>query len=682
MIRQKLIIPLCLLVCCGVLCADQPNKPGLAQVQAKPFPVQLIRGMPIPAQLQKQRETSNRYTEAIAELQEAKKKLATAEAQQQEAKTEQAKTEAEQQVKQAKAKVQEAEAAIAEARRAVALQSRKLSSIVGRARQQVNRQDDEERFALLLPGGPIVIQVKMQLNNEPFRTQREAMVDQMLRDADTDMDGRPTWQEALRSPRFTYGRLHISNPEQEKLQIAIFDLDENGIVSHGEARQFLAHFFRGPVFDINNTSQTPATRSPFTIVNGRRVPRTAKVDVTRLLDQDKDGSLSKDEIAAAGDFLKSRDVDDDDLLYLHELAANPARPVNTLSYNMNSSTRQQTGVLLGPTVDADKIFLALQANYSASSEAQGETNAKAITAKNFSSVPKLFAKLDANQNGELDQDEVLTLNTVQPHLTLLVNLQNEDKPKQSVKITALSDSLATVKDSDGNADHKIIVSAEGARIHLNVNMTKARKTDYSNTAKSYMTRFDKDKNGHLDKRELTGNYARMMAMWDANTDGKVFPQEIIDSYTRMRAPAKTQIRSYVANQGNSLFQALDQSGDQRLSLREMRTANKQIIAFDENQDGRVSNREVPIAVAVTFGVSDVGYGSTVIRGRTPEKQKSTPRENAPDWFTRMDRNGDGDLTLREFLGSESDFQALDTNHDGFIEANEAAAVAPTTTNEP
>ena len=73
MIRQKLIIPLCLLVCCGVLCADQPNKPGLAQVQAKPFPVQLIRGMPIPAQLQKQRETSNRYTEAIAELQEAKK---------------------------------------------------------------------------------------------------------------------------------------------------------------------------------------------------------------------------------------------------------------------------------------------------------------------------------------------------------------------------------------------------------------------------------------------------------------------------------------------------------------------------------------------------------------------------------------------------------------------------------
>ena len=37
----------------------------------------------------------------------------------------------------------------------------------------------------------------------------------------------------------------------------------------------------------------------------------------------------------------------------------------------------------------------------------------------------------------------------------------------------------------------------------------------------------------------------------------------------------------------------------------------------------------------------------------------------------MDRNGDGDVTLKEFLGDEVQFRKLDTNGDGFIEPKEA-----------
>jgi len=40
----------------------------------------------------------------------------------------------------------------------------------------------------------------------------------------------------------------------------------------------------------------------------------------------------------------------------------------------------------------------------------------------------------------------------------------------------------------------------------------------------------------------------------------------------------------------------------------------------------------------------------------------------------MDKNGDGDITLREFLGTKEKFQELDTNKDGFIELKEAEAV--------
>ena len=50
---------------------------------------------------------------------------------------------------------------------------------------------------------------------------------------------------------------------------------------------------------------------------------------------------------------------------------------------------------------------------------------------------------------------------------------------------------------------------------------------------------------------------------------------------------------------------------------------------------------------------------------TPEAAKG------PLWFQRMDRNGDGEISLREWLGSKEDFQRIDTNGDGVISLEEA-----------
>jgi hypothetical protein len=43
----------------------------------------------------------------------------------------------------------------------------------------------------------------------------------------------------------------------------------------------------------------------------------------------------------------------------------------------------------------------------------------------------------------------------------------------------------------------------------------------------------------------------------------------------------------------------------------------------------------------------------------------------PLWFRKMDRNGDGDVSPREFLGSRDDFRRIDTDGDGLISAEEA-----------
>ncbi|HWA96990.1 MAG TPA: hypothetical protein VG713_00795, partial [Pirellulales bacterium] len=50
-------------------------------------------------------------------------------------------------------------------------------------------------------------------------------------------------------------------------------------------------------------------------------------------------------------------------------------------------------------------------------------------------------------------------------------------------------------------------------------------------------------------------------------------------------------------------------------------------------------------------------------------------EEAPRWFAKMDRNGDGDISPREFLGRSADFERLDVNGDRLISPAEAAAAA-------
>ncbi len=575
-----------------------------------------------------------------------------------------------------------------------------------KVRTDVDPQENVERFVVLAPRGPIVVEATLLLDGKPFRMAREKLVDEMLKAADTNNDGKSTWKEALDNKRFLFGRtsarvivpiqMPAANPpkkeknadgekkddekkeekkkppaQPQQIQMRIiqfgnqnaaqkdeaikhFDKNKNGIVDRNEARSLLAQTAGGAAFVVNSS------------FNRYRQP-----DVKTLLDTDKDGTISKDELASATKQLKSKDANDNDLLEPGELGGNgmiraggnviAIRAVGNLQANRSASAH-----LLGPAADYSAIHQALVKKYGVSEK---------ITAKSFPLFPRMFQQVDSNKNGALDLDEVKNLDKISPHVQLQANLGNS-KPS-GIAVISLADELGNKKTADKQFKKETVLSLLDMKLRFAAGQAPQRKANYNQTGKSMVQRYDTNKDGYIEEKEVVKVnkfLKQQFERWDADSNGKVYAEEIAAMYIRQQAPVMSRVSTMVGEKGPSLFSALDTTGDNRLSLREMNNAAKQLLSKDKNGDGEIGLEEIPIEMSVALAQGNY-YGANLFKvtQRRPAARPNQAKQDGPDWFTRMDRNGDGDVTLREFLGDEEQFKKIDTNGDGFIELKEAKA---------
>jgi Ca2+-binding EF-hand superfamily protein len=206
----------------------------------------------------------------------------------------------------------------------------------------------------------------------------------------------------------------------------------------------------------------------------------------------------------------------------------------------------------------------------------------------------------------------------------------------------------------------------------------AAASDNRNFYKIKFRQADGDKNGYLDANEFgaLGLPNATFEAVDRDGDKQVFVEEVVTYADQDSTAAQHRVVMTVANEGKSLFEALDADSDRRLSRRELSHSVDRLRSFDRDGDGRITPAELSGQYRVTLGL---GKPSLFADDRQNMQQLPTdpiinePRVGPP-WHRKMDRNRDGDVSWLEFLGPREQFTKLDTDDDGLISVREAEAL--------
>jgi Ca2+-binding EF-hand superfamily protein len=522
--------------------------------------------------------------------------------------------------------------------------------------EQPANELSSERIVVFLPSGPLVVELEMTIDGQPFRAAREELVDHALKLADRDGDGEATWSEILADPKRTFMQrydLTLNNSNRKEF-LRANDTNQNGLVDRGEARRIVARAkSAGASFSLESSGEYRRASQPQSIV------RT-------MLDANGDDVIDESELNAVEERLLGRDADNDHTLTWSELDDSLAGDEQAMMSRQDAYLNQPAALMLGEHADWDGIVYAITERYLRYGRSPEEA---------FGLTPSLARALDEDGNGDLTYEEVRRLNTVEPHVRLAANFGKPGDKVAGVSLLYLSSELGPADRVAGHMPRGLVLALDGYRLQIVLD-DRSPADAGEPSAEEQLASLDKDKNGYLEKDELTEaspDIARMFDEVDANGDGKIYLEELAAYRRAQRAPQLSAIRAVAGDDQDVLFPLLDANRDGRLTARELRDARKNLLSLDADSDGRISLQELPGGMTLLLAR---GLPSNMSPRRNlfaPLPQPATP--SGPAWFVHMDANRDQEISLDEFPGSPTKFRSLDLDGDGFLSASEGAVAS-------
>lgn len=522
------------------------------------------------------------------------------------------------------------------------------SSIAG---DEAGAQD----ILLLGPTHPLRIRLHIDISGVPFHEAWRKTVESGFDRFDTAKKGRISADDAAKLiAMFTSG-----TPGESKAPPLT-------------AANVMAMMKAAPELTIDDVLARLQRTAPTFTVRNRLASRGAGPALFSLLDTDGDARLSREELNAAEANLRCRDFNDDGLITAEELILGPPRGGGEDRAGGASGTAASDGpvVAITPRTTPDALVDILLMRYDRNRDGRlsfGKPSAEIRSP----AIP--FEKWDADHDGLLDRAELTAYLASQLEIDMSFSLGRASRTARPTSEQA----------GEAAAFYRVRRKLDGGyRLTVAENEIDFRRNNrdpaqsQASQAPSFSD-YDQNKDGVLSGDEL--NAAGLMAnlaLVDTSGDGKVTPEEF-DAYQRWQAQAAgVQLVLEVTDEGQDLFSLLDRNGDGFLSPREMKTA-AEILRTDSANHEHLTSGDISYHLMLELSRGGSAASSNNPAADPPARQPRKPKSSAPvpDWFSKMDRNGDGEVSIEEFLGSREQFDKLDLNHDGLIDAVEAAAAS-------
>jgi Ca2+-binding EF-hand superfamily protein len=534
-------------------------------------------------------------------------------------------------------------------------------------------------YVFLASDRPVLIRLHLEAGGKPYYAPWDVYMRKFFAWFDRNGDGVLDRKEAANVPNFNFLNNTLAGaiglPSQGQMApFAELDRNKDGKVTFAEFADYYRRTGFGPVrfSTSSNESSTKAVTDA----------------LYKHLDSNKDGRLSRAELARAEKALAALDEDEDEMWTAAELS--PPSPAATGPYSLSLNVATRAEPATGPgflEVRRDRASLEglvrqVLARYDRDKD-------RKLSRAELKLEKALFDSLDADGDGKLDAAELAGFFRREADVELVGrvgSLPGVGGLLGRLGIPLGGAGVAPERAGVYNPRKRAMPLAGRVKrvdpdtlglslgdARLLVQAGEGRGTNVRNVRQFYEQQFrilDVKNRGFVERKQEKENAGnpylfQIFPLADRDGDGKLTRKELSAYFDLQEEGSNCYAVVSVTDQGRGLFDLIDADGDGRLSVRELRTAWERVGPLARDRRG-LAPGDIPRRLQVSLGQGQAFF-------RTPARPVGPGRASGavPLWFRKMDRNNDGDVSRNEFLGTDEEFKAIDADGDGLISAEEA-----------